>query len=100
MNVNLIKSGQNYLSRLSSSNLNIVKYISTSNCCSNGQKSSESNQRPPMSPKSQSQLAFADEFKKNQKAENISRAMSYYIEKLTERGCIIFDYLCLLVILK
>jgi hypothetical protein len=85
MNVSLIKSGQNYLSKFSSSNLNILKYISTSNSCLNEQKSSESS-RPKSSQKSPPQLAFADEFKKSEKAENISRAMSYYIEKLTERG--------------
>ena len=37
-------------------------------------------------PPSPSDLVFNSENKSNQKAENISRAMSFYLDKLNERG--------------
>ena len=76
--------------------------------CSNGPRNSyqtryfritsvfekESNANKDTTAKS-SELLFNNESNNNQKAENISRAMTYYLKKLEERGNFFSKNVCL-----
>ncbi len=85
MNRHLLKCSHVILSQTS---LNFVKYITISSLINNDSNrysnSSTENSKNEKKPKSFS--LFNEDNKENLKANEISRAMSYYIKKIEERG--------------